>query len=106
MIDNCFIDNNFIGEGTVLLASASDLVESSGNYGTKDDSISCQYVHIGTGDAFECIEFEATECAFGPSAGVPPVDGPPVDTPVAVSSTAPPLFPSLAVLVPLLFVMM
>lgn len=65
MINNCFIDNDFVGEGTVLLASAEDLIESSGNYGTEDNLLTCEFIHVGTRDEYECIEFEATECLSG-----------------------------------------
>jgi hypothetical protein len=66
LINNCFIDNNFIGDGPVVLASAEDLTDSSGNYGTEDDLLTCQFIYTGEGDTYECMDFEATGCASGP----------------------------------------
>lgn len=65
LLDNKFIDNNFFGEGPVVIHNPNDLVDHSGNCGTKDDGVQCEFVHIAQEEGFQCIDFD-TNCPGDP----------------------------------------
>jgi hypothetical protein len=56
--NSCFLGNNFVGRGVVLVDGPEILTES-GNYGTFDTNLDCQFVNVG--DA-SCIEFSSPTC--------------------------------------------
>ena len=59
LTDNCFVGNDFVGPGAVLLASEEDLLGTSGNYGDDlDDGLVCPFIAIGS----ECHDFESEVC--------------------------------------------
>lgn len=82
-----------------MLGSTEDLIESSGNYGSEDDLISCQYVHVQKGDEYECIEYEATSCSSRPTGD--PTSGGSGNVPTSGTMSRAPVFTLLAVLVAL-----
>ena len=47
MENNCFLDNDFVGNGTVLLYGEDGLKRSDGNFGTMDEDLACQYINFG-----------------------------------------------------------
>jgi hypothetical protein len=56
--NSCFLGNNFAGRGMVLVDVAETITES-GNYGTHDDNLDCQFINIG---GVSCIEFSSSTC--------------------------------------------
>jgi hypothetical protein len=73
--NNCFFGNDYEPLGLINIQSIASIQNISNNYGAQDDdNLACQfiYVHQGSADGYECIEFDLTEC---PRVGV---DAPPV----------------------------
>ena len=111
--DSCFIDNNFIGAGPVLSLQGNS-ISTSGNYGTFDNGVQCQFVvktqNVVAGDR-TCIPYQESEClskgvasllaSDAPSTS--PTAGPTVGSTVAIETnesstppqtTAPPSSPT------------
>ena len=61
--DTCFVDNDFVGPGAVILQQEQDLVRSSGNYGTFDAGLTCQFASI----AGVCRPYESDSCIADPT---------------------------------------
>jgi hypothetical protein len=62
LADTCFVNNNFVGEGTVVVVDKGAYI-GSGNYGTMDDGLTCQFVNLnGT-----CVEYDSKTCVPDPS---------------------------------------
>jgi len=60
--NSCFVDNDFVGEGAVIVQQEEDILESSGNYGTFDDDLKCQFISIiGT----NCRDYDSDVCVTG-----------------------------------------
>lgn len=66
--DTCFIDNNFVGEGVILLGSM-DTFTHSNVYGTSDSGLECPFAMV-EGD---CLEYSSASCGGSAS---PPADSP------------------------------
>jgi hypothetical protein len=83
--DSCFINNDFIGFG-VIRANGGSAITVSGNAGTNDDDLFCQFV--ATSDLLNptvetevtCIEYELAVC---------PLLSVPTKTPTPMPSPAP-----------------
>ena len=61
--DSCFAQNDFVGDGAVILDREEDLLSSSGNFGAADDNgVVCQFISIGG----KCREYESTSCKVDP----------------------------------------
>lgn len=56
---NCFLDNDFLGNGTVVLNGEDALKRSNGNFGTVDDDLVCQYINFGDDT---CKSYERNKC--------------------------------------------
>jgi len=61
--NSCFVDNDFVGPGAVILQQKEDLIHTSGNYGTADAGLTCDFLSI----AGECQDFESSTCLPDPS---------------------------------------
>jgi hypothetical protein len=62
LTDTCFVDNNFVGDGTVVVVDKEVFI-GSGNYGTMDDGLKCQFLSLnGT-----CVEYDSNTCVPDPS---------------------------------------
>ena len=57
------MNNDFVGSGVVLLEQEQDLLSSTGNYGTKDDGVACNFISIGG----VCREYESKSCVADPT---------------------------------------
>lgn len=57
--DNCFLNNDLIGRGAVLLETADQIISAVNNFGTFDAGLKCQFIHIDGGD--ECIDYDITD---------------------------------------------
>lgn len=57
------MNNDFVGTGVVILQQEQDLLLSSGNYGTKDDGVACNFMSIDG----VCREYESTSCVADPT---------------------------------------
>lgn len=57
------MNNDFVGSGVVILQQEQDLLSSTGNYGTKDDGVACEFMSIGG----VCREYESTSCVADPT---------------------------------------
>ena len=64
LTDSCFINNDFVGPGAVILSNPEDLLDHSGNYGTHDTGLECQGIAIGD---TECIEYDSPVCVANPT---------------------------------------
>jgi len=88
--DSCFLDNDFVGPGAVILQQEEDLVSSSGNYGTFDAGLNCQFISING----VCKDYESESCGVDPTmlssdSGSKQVGTPtPAPAPAPVSSSA------------------
>ena len=60
--DNCFIDNNFVGEGVAIVQRESDLLLAEGNYVSKDDNLQCPFVAVESASGVTCIGTIAEKC--------------------------------------------
>ena len=80
--DTCFMDNEFIGSGVVVVeGTAADLVETTNVYGDNVPELECQFASIGFKT---CVEFDRTTCSAS-SAFHQAVEGAPVAAPVSVT---------------------
>lgn len=55
--DNCFINNDFVGKG-VVIADLEGAVTSSGNFGSPDDGLDCEFLAQGS----SCTGYEEDDC--------------------------------------------
>jgi len=62
--NSCFVDNDFVGEGAVIVQQEEDIIESSGNYGTFDDGLKCQFISIG---GTTCRDYDSDVCVPNPT---------------------------------------
>jgi len=61
--NTCVLGNDFIGEGVVLIAEQASLLNSSGNFGTQDDSLICEFIHaLDVVNETICIDYESDTC--------------------------------------------
>lgn len=73
MLDNCFVNNNFVGEGVLIAESKDSLVSSEGNFVNQDDGLVCQFIAVKPPlEDISCVDAEATECSIE---GVDPEEG-------------------------------
>ena len=84
LTNSCFIDNDFLGKGPVIIPDDSVVKENKGNFATFDANVVCQ--NIAVGDKPDCIEFDSDTCVLG--AGTEPT------TPPANPTTPAPANPS------------
>ena len=61
--DSCFVNNDLVGAGTVILQRQEDLVLSSGNFGTFDNGVDCKFMSIGG----VCRDYESASCKADPT---------------------------------------
>lgn len=59
MKNNCFLHNDFLGNGTVVLYGEDGLKRSRRNFGTMDDDLVCQYINLGDDT---CKSYESHVC--------------------------------------------
>ena len=61
VVDSCFIDNDFVGKGTIVMeSSTSSHFNESNNYGTPDDGLTCSFASVGE----SCVPFSSTKCSL------------------------------------------
>jgi hypothetical protein len=79
----CFIDNEFVGSGVVVLEGSIDDFTSSDVTGPVDPNLECSYASIGFSS---CVDYDTSTCATSnPSDGTAPT----VPVPNVVPSSAP-----------------
>ena len=89
VVNTCFLDNNFIGYGTVNVWDGGAYT-SEGNYGTEDSELLCNFMALSDvrpEDELEvtCVGYDLVSCR-GPKA--PPSSAPPSAAPTAGGSSA------------------
>lgn len=59
VIDSCFVDNNFVGKGAVIVESTTaDQFSETGNSGTLDEGLACPFASFGG----TCVPFSSKKC--------------------------------------------
>jgi hypothetical protein len=96
MNDNCFVDNNLIGEGVVIAESEDSLISVERNIVTEDDGLICQFLAVQPiGGEITCIDAQGTgTCSIpvvtsapSPSpTSAPVVAGTPIAAPAATDT--------------------
>lgn len=56
--DSCFLNNDFTGEGTVTVQSASSVIDANGNFVSEDDGLRCPLLAIVGGSCEEATAGE------------------------------------------------
>jgi hypothetical protein len=64
--NSCFLDNNLVGEGSILLASAAILMENTGTFASKDDGLNCAFAAVvdEEGSSVSCINSDSQRCVL------------------------------------------
>ena len=87
LTNSCFINNDFVGPGAVILSNPEDLLDHSGNFGTLDTGLECQFIAIGD---TECIEYESPDvCVADPTLSISQAPPPTLATPMPIQGQAP-----------------
>jgi hypothetical protein len=76
--DTCFIDNNFVGDGTVVHLGV-DGFTSSNNYGTADAGLECPFASVGS----TCVPYESATCQVNENVAPAPNPTATVEAPTA-----------------------
>ena len=65
LTNNCFVNNNLIGKGAILVESQDILTSNTaGNFISRDDGLECQFIAAGLGDEITCVEADAATCSI------------------------------------------
>ena len=76
LTNNCFVNNNLIGKGAILVESQDILTSNTaGNFISKDDGLECQFVAVGLGDEVTCVEADAATCSLQDTSNAGPRTG-------------------------------
>jgi len=69
----CFIDNNIIGNGLILIDREEDLVAATNNFVASDLSDKrCNFIAFsGVDSEFACQDADAEACTIDPAEGTP-----------------------------------
>lgn len=64
--NNCFVDNDLIGQGLIILKDEVTLKKHTNNFVSRDDDLTCQFVSIEASDGISdyCIDNDAKTCAI------------------------------------------
>lgn len=70
LTNNCFINNKFVGNGTVIAPVQNDII-TSGNSGSNNGQLVCEFIYVENQN--NCWNFESESCLNGspPSASPP-----------------------------------
>lgn len=102
MNDNCFVNNNLVGEGVVIAESETSLISYERNVVTQDDGLECQFIAVKPPRGqISCLDTQTTQCSIpgvvapltapvaGPTiGGGGPVSAPTVPTPSGAFSSS------------------
>ena len=63
--NNCFVDNDLIGQGLIILKDEDTLTKHTNNFASSDPDLICQFVAIEAEDGSPtCIDNDAKTCAI------------------------------------------
>lgn len=94
--DTCFINNDFVGLGTVEVQDAASVRSLTGNTGKNRLDTNCEFVSIGNGTSDNCLPYDAFRCKSRPNyiPSTPlPTSSPIAQLPPALAPTARPAVP-------------
>jgi hypothetical protein len=62
--NSCFLDNNLIGAGYILIDAAEVLQANEGNFVSKDDGLNCAFAAVvdEEGNRVSCINSDSRRC--------------------------------------------